>query len=405
MLSQALDKFRDVILPLPFLFMGALILLPSPGTAQWRVVPSIGVGLQYDDNPSLNTSAIPVSSVHGYLIEADASIIYDSPLTDFSITPTVRLSRYDETSDLDSDDYFLDFDYDYTGQRSRFRFRGTYGDESARTAERSGVDFDVEEPGDIPDDDSGRVLTTEKRQRVQLSPQWSYQTGQQSLVRIGASYIDVTYEDRPLQFNTDYEETIGTAGFEYNWSERSAVTLDGYYRENYFDSSGRDFSGYGATTGIKRILSEKTRFILNVGIDSTEDAVGEKQTNPIGEISLVRVMETSRVLVSYRRSVSGSGAGEISVRDSVSLNVTRDLSQKFTIGAGLRAYQTSALDKDSVNFDERDYLQLRVLLTWNLTRDFAVELDYAYTNLDREVLASDAESNVVNLWFRYRRNR
>jgi hypothetical protein len=375
---------------------------PAATLAEWRIAPSIGAGLQYDDNPALFTGSISGSSVNGYQLEADAAFAYSSPLTDFSLTPRVLLIRYDGFSALDSDDYFLNFNYDYAGQRSRFRMRGAFGDESTRTAERSGVDFQVDDPDEIPDDSSGRVLSTAHRQRVQFVPEWSHQMGQRSLLRIGANYVDVNYDDSILQFNTDYRQTSGKAGFKYNWSERSAFTLDAYYRENYFAVVDSDFSGYGATIGVNRSLSENARFIINVGIDNTEDEIGEKQANPIGTISLVRNMQTSRILASYRRTVTGSGAGELSVRDSVNLNYTYNFSEKFSIGTGLSAYQSQALAEEFVNFDERDYLQFRMLFSWNLTRVFAIDLDYAYTNIDRASPPSDADSNLVNLWFRYR---
>jgi hypothetical protein len=405
MRHQASDRLRNVLIPVLSTIVVVGLVLPPSAFAQWRVEPSIGAGFEYDDNPSLNTGAASGSSVNGYLVEADAAFIYDSPLTDFSVTPSVLIRRYDKSSNLDSDDFFLDLNYSYTGERSQFRVRGVYGDESARTAERAGVDLEIEDPDEIPDDESGRVLGTEKRQRVHLSPEWSYQTGPKSRVHIGANFIDVSYDDRLTSLYTGYDEIRGIAGMEYNWSERSAITIDGYYKESYFDALDRDFSGFGATAGVDNSLSEQTRLIMNIGIDSTEDSRGDKETNPIGEISLIRNMETSRMFASYRRTVSGSGLGAISVRDSVALNFTRDISEKFSVGGGVRAYKTSALASDDPAFNEQDYLQFRTSLSWNLTRAWSIDLDYIYTNIDRESLASDADSNVVNLWFRYYRQR
>jgi hypothetical protein len=375
---------------------------PVATLADWRISPSISAGVQRDDNPALFVRSSFDSSVHGYLLEADANFVYRSPLTEFSLTPKVLVSKYDEFSVLDSDDYFLDFNYNYTGQRSRFRMRGSFGDESTRTAERSGVDFAIDDPDAIPDDNSGRVLSTAHRQRLQLAPVWSSKVGQRSSIRIGANYVDVNYDNSILQFNTDYRQIRGIAGFQFDISERSAVTLEAYFRENQFDEIDTEFSGVGAAIGINRRLSENARFIVNVGIDDSEDDTGGKQTNPIGTISLVRNMQTSRILASYRRTVTASGSGELSVRDSVNVNYTYNFSEKFSIGTGLSAYQNQSLAEDIENFDERDYLQFRMLFSWNLTSVFAIDLDYAYTYIDRSSLPSDADSNLVNLWFRYR---
>jgi hypothetical protein len=116
-------------------------------------------------------------------------------------------------------------------------------------------------------------------------------------------------------------------------------------------------------------------------------------------------LETSRFIANYRRTVSGSGSGVLSVRDSVSLNLTREISAKLSLGAGVSAYQTRALENGTTSFDDRDYFQIRGLLSWKLTPALAIDIDYSYTNIDREDFPSDADSNLIRLWFRYSRNR
>ncbi|MDH3512218.1 MAG: hypothetical protein OER85_15305 [Gammaproteobacteria bacterium] len=379
-----------------------LTLSAVPAAAQWRMTPSISAGLNYDDNIRLNTNSLLEESVSGWALEGDARISYDTQLAKFSLTPRLRLNRYDGKSELDSDDVFLDFDYIYTGQLSRFQFRGRYGDESVRTAERSNIDFQTDDPADIPADDSGRVFGTENRQRVLLAPSWSYQTGEKSTIRLGVRYLDVAYDETLLSTLRDFTESRGQASFEYESSERNTIGLSGYYRQNEFAGTAGDPTGYGLTLDFNRSLSEKTRFKLGAGFDSTEDSSGTDQSNPIGEISIIHKLQTSRVLASYQRSVQGSGSAEMSVRDSISLNLTRDLSERFSVGAGLRAYQTRALDSGATNFDERDYVQIGGLFIWKLTRAFSVDFDYRHTYSDRSTLASDASSNQATLWFRYR---
>ena len=380
----------------------ALTVLAVPAAAQqWQVAPTVSAGLNHDDNFFLDADNIAVESISGWGLEAEAKISYDTQLTKFSLTPRLGLYRYDGNSALDDDSAFLDFDYLYTGQKSNFRFRGGYADQSVRNSERSNIDFATEDPADIPADDSGRVLGIDNRQSVLLVPAWSYRTGEKSTIGLGARYLDVSYDASLLGALRDFTEFQGQTSFEYDWSERNTVGLRGYYRENEFDAVAEKRTGYGLIMDFNRSLSETTRFRLGVGFDSTEDSAGVDQSNPIAELSITRNLQTYRILAAYRRSIQGSGAGEISVRDSISLNLTRNLSEKFSIGAGLRAYQTRALDNNVVNFDERDYVQVGGLFVWNLTRAFSVDFDYRHTFSDRSSLASDASSNQVTLWFRY----
>jgi hypothetical protein len=91
----------------------------------------------------------------------------------------------------------------------------------------------------------------------------------------------------------------------------------------------------------------------------------------------------------------------LNARDSINLNFTRELNERISAGLGVRAYQTTALE-NAVNFDERDYLQLRAQFTWNMTQTWSLEANYRYTFSDREVLGESANSNNVTIWLNYR---
>lgn len=408
---QGIDLMPSKYLPVPLVkrrttkaattVFGILIFMAAPTAAQWRVAPSIGAGLTYDDNFFLVDDNLSTESVNGWALGAEVRFSYDSQLTEFSLTPRLRLDKYDSDLDLDTNSAFLDFDYLYTGQLSQFQFRGSYSDETIRTGERSDIDFDVNDPDDIPSDDSGRVIGTDDRQRIFLAPNWSYRTGDRSSVRLNATYLDVTYDEVPFGFLRDYIESRIQASFEYDMSEKNTVGLSGYYRQSDFEQADSDIEGYGLHVDFQRSLSETTLLRVKMGADSTEDNTGVDRTNPIGEISVIHNLQTSQILASYRRSVQGSGAAELSVRDALSLNITRNLSEKFKVGAGIIAYQTSALDDNTVSFDERDYVQIGGLFVWRLTRALSVNFDYRYTYLDRKSSDSDASSNAMDLWFRY----
>ena len=49
---------------------------------------------------------------------------------------------------------------------------------------------------------------------------------------------------------------------------------------------------------------------------------------------------------------------------------------------------------------EREFVQLRGLVTWNISRTFAMETSYQYTVVDRgPELDGRANSNRLNIWF------
>jgi hypothetical protein len=88
----------------------------------------------------------------------------------------------------------------------------------------------------------------------------------------------------------------------------------------------------------------------------------------------------------------------------INLNFSRRLNDRITAGIGVRAYTTTALEEGTFTIDERDYLQLRGQFIWNLSRTFALEANYRYTILNRELLGEAANSNNIMVFLNWRPN-
>ena len=395
-------------LPAAMVFL-ALAYFAPPAYGQsspWRFEPTLAVGLEYDDNAVLFAGLTDDVSAEGYQVEASARLSYLTELSTFSLTPILRFGRYDE-SELDFDDKLLNLRYNRQGQVSRFNFRGQFSDQAIRTGERFNVDFDVDNPDEIPNDDSARVFRSESRQRLRLTPEFTRNLGPKSSVGVRIDYLDLSFPDDIQGILTDYTSTRVDGLFEYRWSPRDAWTLRAFHRENEFES-GDDGSGVGALIGYRRNLSETSRLIVRAGYDSTNDTIdGDRATTPIGQLSYIRNFTRTRFLASYRRAVAGGGGGRLTVRNSIDLTLTRNVSQRVSTGFGVGGYTTRSLDNSdpSIRIDERDYLQLRGFLSWRVTRSLALDLDYRHTYVDRLLFDGDANSNALVLWFRYAPNR
>jgi outer membrane protein assembly factor BamA len=303
---------------------------------------------------------------------------------------------------LDSTDQFLKFNWLRTGEKAKFRFRGDYSEQTIRRAERSDTDLDVEDLIEIPIDDSGVVFSNQDRQRIQLMPEFTSRITQKSQIGARLQYLDTSYDTGTGAGLNDFNETRATLSYEYTLNPRDALILSAGATRYEPDAGTTDINSYGAGIGFRRSLSERTTVSVNLGAEQTETGDNSDANNVVGDISVNHRLETTRILAAYRRSVSGSGFGNVSVRDSIVLNLKRNLSEKSTIGIGIRAYQRSALDSGNQNFVEQDYLQLRAQYSWQLTRIFSIDFDYRFTDLDRGDQIGSEDSNQFGLWFRYR---
>ena len=369
--------------------------------ADWRLDPEFRVGYEIDDNAPLDETPDSTDEIQGYLIEGSVIIGSATERTTFDITPKIRSRNYDEER-FDSDDGFLNLNYNHEGLRSNFRIRGNYSLESVRTAERADADPDVNDPDEIAGDDSGRGFAFGDRKRLWIFPQWSYNFSEKSSIAAAIRYTDVDYEDIFPGTYVPFTDMRFEASLTRGFSSRTRA----YFRasagriENEFESIGftSEVDGLGLSVGIERDLTQTTKFRAEVGIVESELNGGASDTDVAYDVNLVRNLETVTFLVQLRRSVNSDGEGRASLRDSFNLSMTKEFSERVRGGLGVRAYTTDQLSSDLNPFEERDYAQFRAQLSYALSRTFLVEGEYRYTHLDRSFSAENAKSNSFILW-------
>ncbi len=397
--------FRLVPLSVGFLLMAAI---SQPANAQWRIDPLVRLGGEYDDNATLDIRTDQEIALRGYLVEAGADFAYTSELTSFSFFPRLLLRNYSDNPEFDSDDIFLNARIEREMQFSTLGFRANFDRQPVRRAERADADIDVDDPDNIPGDDSGRVGLLGDRDKWRLTPSWSYRFSDVSSLDAVVDYFDVSYDEVFAGVLTDYSDAHLNLTYRRGISDRTSLVLLGTGRT--FDSAQPDaneIQGFGLLAGFDRDLSEKTSLRAMVGAESTDQSIGNDVTEVVGNVTLIRRLETINMLAQYRRSVSASGAGKLSLRDQVSINFDRRLNEKISAGIGIRAYHSQNIGEadNSLLVEDREYIQLRTRFIWFLTEAFTIEMDYRYTVLDRGATIGEiANSNLVSLWFGYRAN-
>ena len=382
----------------------AVFAFASAGSAlaqEWRFEPILRVGGEYDDNATLDTRSDQEVDLSGLLLGARAAIYYTSPASTFFVQPEIQSRNYNDESVFDSDDFFLRSNFRRRMERSTVGFRLNFEDQPVRTGERADTDLEIEDPEEIPDDDTGRVFRSGSRQKLRVSPYWNYRVSNVSSIGANLYYTSTEYDDVFAGTLTDFSDTW--VELNYRRAVTNVTTLGILLKGRRYDSDNtpEDIDGYGLSALIEHALSEKTQIKAAIGFEDTDEPGFDTDPEATGSVTLTRDLETIRLIAQYRRSVSGSGAGRVSVRDSINVNFLRRLNEKISAGLGVRAYQSKNVGGASSQ-ENRDYVQLRSSFVWYLTRSFVIEADYRYTVSDRgEAFQETANSNQVNLWFVY----
>ncbi len=309
---------------------------PTSAQAQWTFEPALKVGAEKDDNATLSIRTDDVRDVTGVLYDLSLRADYQSALTSFYITPTVISRNYSDDPDLDSDDIFVSSVYRRDMQSSMIRLRFDYDDQTARTAERADADLEVDDPGDIPDDDTGRVSFRGKRQRIRVRPEWFYEFSNSMSMNVDMLYVDASYDEVLQPFLSDYTDAHLAVSLNRAFTARTTGIVTARGRNYELSDGSSETTGAGLLVGFESSLSQTSTLRAMVGVEDVDSNISETDPNFVADVSFRRRLETVNFLAQYRRSISASGSGKLSVRDSVNLNLSRLLSEKVTAGLGVR---------------------------------------------------------------------
>lgn len=389
--------------------LGVLIIFMAPASnAEWLFDPIARVGWDYDDNASMSIRTDGEEKISGPVAEASVEMRNDGETSYLSLRPMFRSRNYQQDEyNRDSDDGFVKMRWGRNTQTNNLSFSGDYANESVRTAELATADFDFEsDPGDIADDDTGRVGLRQRRERLRLLPRWTYQFSDVSSILTEVNFLDVAYEDQPVETNLyDYTDSRFSFSYRHALSETNIGIFSLTGRSYQTDNIGGDSSGFGFSAGINRRMSETTQLRALLGVEQTEidnpTSPEQEDLDPsfVTEVSLLRQLETTRLLAQYRQRIAASGRGGLRRRSEVTLSLARDLNEKISAGIGFRAY---TIDSIQGTTKEQDYVRLTGQFTWRITPAISMEAGYIHTLLDRRDLGESANSNRFTLWLSYR---
>lgn len=383
----------------------AAVIVPvdSAVAQDWGFKPTIAVGAEYDDNATLDIRTDEEVELEGYLFDLSALISYASPKSEFSFEPLWRSRNYPDEPDFDSDDVFLRSRYSYIGNSNLFGFRVNFDSQSVRTAERSDSDLEIEDPDEIPENDSGRTFLNGHRDNWRFVPYWRYLISDTSSFGATIRYVDATYDEQLVQVLNDYTDLRLNLDYRHGVSAVTTLVYGGTVRDYETENADSGIKGYGIFGGFDRAMSSTMRLKARIGVEKTDTPDVETDPEVVGSIGLTRNIKTINLFAQYRRSIQASGTRSLSIRDQISLNFRRRLTEKISAGLGVRAYKSRAFG-DGSSIDDRKYVQLHASVRWYLIPTFTIETEYRYTVLDREGIGEGSNSNRVNLWFTWRPN-
>jgi hypothetical protein len=383
--------------------------LAAPGIAaaqQWLVTPEIEVAAQYLDNPHLREDgeegAIDAVSIKGGLVDAALALRRNAPTSSFLLRPAVAVYRYDD-KDEDSEGYFLDLDTNGEGRRSAWRLRGNYRQEQVYRSETTSSEFDDLLPDDVQTG-TGRTFVRRQRDLWRVQPGFTMNFTEVTSLALDFTYHDVTYDVEEAGEAVDYNNTRIDAAIQRALSPYNMLEL-GVFAFRYDPSEpSRETDVAGALVGYRHSASEVSTFFVEVGAQETRtDSLSDpdvevSETSFLWNIGYQRQLEVTHLRFDLGQEVTPSGSGNLVERNLYRAAMTHQLQPRWLLElSAVFLNADSVADEDVVSSSDRDYLQARASLGYQLTRSWTVQGLYAFTHQDFADISGDAQEHEFRL--------
>lgn len=445
-----------------------LLGLAGPAAADsWTLKPVINVGPQYETNPRLQIEAREDEAL-GLAAGGQLDAVWVSDRNRVRLQPRVRFSRYEEEADedLEEDNYYLLAEATRTGLRSEYGLTARWSDVNIRTGQLdSALDTGLP-PGssdlrfinnkqraisfapfwklrltprnsltlsgtydDVEFDDSGfgtiffdyenfgAVASLESALTAKLGVGISATVNQFTsaapsvdtrvdTVFFGPLFVPASaLENESTSFN-------GSVFANYRFTPTITATLNAGVRRTEIDVTREPVSAEGVCFqfipegALPPLFAPTPDGVLDqvVQIFSAPCSESTSDTSFVGEGSLERRTDRNVYFASISRFVVPNVNGFETIRDTLSLRLTRQLDRSRLSGELGLLYFEQAIVAD-LQQQKLDYFRFDAVLRWRMTRDWGVTLRYFFIDRDLTNFVGTtlpADNHFVYAAFEYR---
>jgi hypothetical protein len=393
----------------------ALLSVPA-AAADWQFDPKLEGGALYYDNYTLARPRDGEVGIEGLYADVDLGLRLVEPTTTWRISPRVRARYFPDSSEWDSNDYFLSAGVTKRGQRAEFGVSADYYDEDVTSSELPGTDFGNVDLGQGGTIDGGRVVVDNRRELIMLRPYAAFTLTERTELSFDAGLFDVAFEDEVADAQESYRSLFGGISLARRVTEQSKVGLRLQFTQIDPDGLNGDSDVAGARVQWDYQIAERVRGYARAGVDRSTIATltvlpmgvlvrGEREeTTPMFAAGAEWTFQRSMLFLDLQRNIDGSAAGEVVTRDDLRVSFRHRFTTRLT--GTLAAYVVrdgSVLD--SSTFADRDYMAASGSLEWRFRRALAVGGQLELNRQEFDGDPQDADGTSIRLFLRYQPNR
>jgi hypothetical protein len=391
--------------------MAAALLALDPAQGAWEAVPQVGVLVDNNDNPRLQTTN--PNDASRSIVDVRATLSNTGQRGNIFFEPRIRASSYADSDDkdLNNEDLFFRSYGQYGWQTISSGFYAEFQRRSIQSSEFLSATPEDPNLPPPPDVGTGRlVLFNQEQNSTWLAPFLDFEVSERSNLRIELQSMNVSYTGPQIRERGDFRDQRLYAGIVRHVDERTEVSARAFLGNFEGDVNNNQTDSAGVEGRFRRPISGVWSFSFGAGVQRADfrflndnNALVENATSSVTfDVEFQQRAEVSTLNVKLGREIYPSGSGFLSEVTELSMFVERRFSPKLTGRFGVRYDDIATLDEIRT-LDQRDYGRVEVEFRWAIARRLSLIAGYALTSQSfAEQLSSNAESNAVYMGINFR---
>lgn len=411
----------------------SVLTLSNVYSAEWKIEPSLTTRAQYNDNPRLLPDEFNPEGTSVFTLNPRMKMKVDELNDwDMSLDLNAKLTRYQDVEAADNNNFFLNFDSGTKSELSEWRL-------AAKLEENTNFDTDFE----TKTPDAGLLLDYKTvRKTLSIAPSMQWSVSQTSFITFDLNHSDVSFEEVRQTDLVDYEYDTAQLSYAMLFQENHRFGFTSSYSE--FDSPENKFS-YNQTVlsvDYTYTINESSKIALSIGSRSLESLVEDvtvaceaqgvvvpvEEVSNTGEcppstfflitpiigdvtqkndgttvnLSYDYFYETSSIKINGTRSVIPSSFGGAQEENRLSLLMNYKHTERLSLNMQLSGSETNTLN-GVASLNDRDLYRFQAGVTYNLSKDFSLMINYNYIEQTIIEIDQDSSSNaiMVNLFMHW----
>jgi hypothetical protein len=374
--------------------------------ADWHWDPRVDFSGNYDDNYGLEGN-VAGGTVAGAILDASLRASILDPNTKFEITPRVRIVYYPGETEFDSNNLFLDSQFEHVWQRADFTLSELFWSQDVLRSYLPTSEIGAPLGQNSPGADLASLTERIRQNLLMLTPMATFDLSPREHLEVQAQYLNVDYSKAIYGEVQNFMNFTGSLGLGFTVTPQSTLTFRGI-GSDLRPTAGSGATTYGAEGQWDTHLSQVMQAYAKVGVEHTSFDLAEfgnsSATSVSGGLGISRKFVAYDLFADFSRSVSPDSAGQVVVRDDLRLRLEHKFSGRTSGYVGLRGIDLQGLG-NYANFTGQHYGQAALGIEWRMLRQFSIISEYAYTTLKESNITQTPGSNAVTITLRYEPHR